>query len=131
MKATPINLTPEVAAACEVAASDCEPDGDPMLIAGSCKRTGEHWYRLVWRHGAWQYFTRRRLESDTYRVFYGCVRPGELVAQHDRGGPVSSIWLVTDENPLEPCTFARTGDRTLRITLPDGRVIERPDPRRR
>jgi hypothetical protein len=129
MSETPSHLTPEVAQACAIAASDGEPAGDPMLIAGACKRAGEHWYRLVWRHGAWQYCTRGRLASDiSYHVIYGCVWPGELIAQHDHGGPVVSISLVTDENPLEPCAFAR-GAGTLRITLPDGRTVERPDPR--
>jgi hypothetical protein len=130
----PKPLAPEVARACEIAATDGEPDGDLLLVAGACKRAREHWYRLVWRNGAWQECTRGSFTSDirSYHVIYGCVRPGEVLAQHNAGGPVNAIWLVIapGEHPFAPCTFARTGDRTLRITLPDGRQIERPDPLR-
>lgn len=127
--AQPKPLAPEVAAACEIAATDGEPGGDPMLIRGAYKRAGEHWYRVVWRYGGWKSCAHGDLASNTScYVMYGRVWPGELIAQHDHGGPVTSVWLVTDTNPLEPCTFTRRGDGTLCITLPDGREVKRPDP---
>jgi hypothetical protein len=60
------------------------------------------------------------------------VWPGEIVIQHDRGGPIDAAYLVVDEDqkPLIQCRLGRTRDGQLRITLPDGREIVRPNPRR-
>jgi hypothetical protein len=133
----PQPLAPEVAAACEIAATDGEPAGDPILLRAAFalrlrKQYPVEWYRLVWRGGAWQYLSRQRLQTDGRDETWGRVSPGELVAQHDRGGPIDAVYLVVRaEKPLLRCTFARTGAGTLRITLPDGRVVERPDPRQR
>jgi hypothetical protein len=134
---------PDLARACEIAATDGEPDGPPISIRAAHKayssrgRRDAHWYRMVWRSGAWQYYARERLPEDPRErcaTVYGDVRPGELVAQHDRGGPIDAVYLVTSRpgnDRLRFCTLRRTRAGTLRITLPDGRVVERPDPRRR
>jgi hypothetical protein len=140
----PKPLAPEIAEACELAATDGEPDGDHITVRAARKdynargRCNEHWYRMVWRHNAWQYFSHERLPTGTFlardrrATVLGEVWPGELVVQHDRGGPVNAVYLVVrQEKPLRRCTFARTRAGALRITLPDGRTVERPDPRRR
>jgi hypothetical protein len=86
---------------------------------------------MVWRHGAWQYFADRRLSGRSDAVLE-CVRPGELLAEHPRGRPIDLVYLVVQaEKPLRRCKFTRTPAGALKITLPDGRQIERPDPRRR
>lgn len=98
-----------------------------------------HWYRLVWRAGKWVYFSERPLARGTLRAVErrdsveGVVVLGELIAQHDHGGPVTSVWLVTgpngDRKALWPCEFVRFNGQ-LRIQLPDGARVDLPDPRR-
>jgi hypothetical protein len=136
-------LAPEVIAACEIAATDGTPPDRPREIRAAYKdynargRCREHWFRLVWRDGAWRYLGDRRLASGT---FYAADRhdtvmaevwPGELIVQHDRGGPIDAAYLVFegDGRSLVACDLGRTRDGQLRVTLPDGRQVVRPNPR--
>jgi hypothetical protein len=122
-------LPPEVLAACDIAATGAAPEG-PCIPTISVVRGA--WYRIVWRAGAWQDFgDRRLLLHPSPDIVWGYVRPGELVAQHYYGAPIDVVWLVVGDNkPFCPCRFSRRGGM-LRITPPDGRRIERRDPRRR
>jgi hypothetical protein len=94
---------------------------------------------MVWRNDQWEYFARERLSpvgiraATRHQTVYGDVWPGEVLVQHDHGGPVDTAWLVVDnkEKPIVACEFRPTRDGRLKITLPDGRAIERPNPRRR
>jgi hypothetical protein len=131
-------LPPEVLAACDIAASGREADGEPRTVSASGhRRYGRgHWRRLVWRAGAWRPFADRALarHADPDDIVPGIVRPGELVL-HQRGasGRVTAAYLVCDapsQRPLKLCDFAELLG-ALRITLPDGRQVERPNPRRR
>lgn len=97
-----------------------------------------HWYRMVWRDGAWQYFARPlakvTMYADTrHQSEYGAVWHGEILAEHDLGGPVDSLYLVTGEKPgelLTPLPFTKSRDNRLVAALPDGSKIELPNPRK-
>jgi len=105
---------------------------------GRCR---EHWFRMVYRGDQWTYLGERiggpggfraseRRQSSEAELWLG-----ELVARHDRGGPIVTVSVVgpaSDGNgyALRKCEFVRTRDGNLKITLPDGSVITRPDPRR-
>jgi hypothetical protein len=103
----------------------------------------EHWFRLAWRDGRWQYISEQlsgvgMRASTRHQGTYGDVWAGEVVAQHDRGKPVDMMYLIThDPNPShpsqahkEPLTFTKRRDGRLSITLPDSSIITLPDPRR-
>jgi len=99
-------------------------------------RKREHWYRLVWRDGAWSYYAEGRLPPDRRASVFGDVWEGELVAQHDRGGGVNAVYLarwgsgeVNGPMFLVDLDFRRVKGELL-IALPDGSQIKRPDPRR-
>ena len=99
-------------------------------------RVREHWYRLVWRDNAWQYFSDGRLPSgnfsasDRHATVLGDVFPGEIVVSHDHGGPIDRAWIVErSEKPLCRCKLEKTR-AGLRITTPAGEVIETPNPRK-
>lgn len=147
---TPRAIGPLTIAACEAAYTDTVDDSGPgmEIRAARCDYSArgsrrEHWYRMVWRGGEWQYLGDRRLgpvglRADTrHQTTYGHVWPGELLVTHDRGGPVDGAWVVravadgTDLSKcLVRCEVARTRSGDLRITLPDGRTLDRPNPRR-
>jgi hypothetical protein len=100
---------------------------------GSCR---EHWYRMVLRCGEWRYFSDGRLPagnylaSDRQATTKGDVWIGELIVQHDRGGPINRAYLVTggDEN-IVTCPVAARRGGGLSITLPDGTVVATPSAR--
>jgi hypothetical protein len=127
--------------ACDLAASGAEPPDTPLQIVAARKdysargRCREHWYRLAWRGGEWRYLGDRRLAvgrflaADRHDAVDADVWPGELIVEHDRGGPIRAAYLVTEEE-LMRCELRRTRDGQLRITLPDGRDVVRPNPRR-
>jgi hypothetical protein len=129
--------------ACDVAFTGAEPPDVPRKVRAAHKdynsrgRCREHWYRMVWRAGEWRYLGDRRLAagtflaSDRHDTVWDEVWPGEIVIQHDRGGPIDVAYLVVDqEKPLVQCGIGRTRDGQLRVTLPDGRSLLRPNPRR-
>lgn len=138
-----------VARACEVAAGLPRlPEEEKLYrIRGAekdlnAKGRGPWWYRLVWRDGAWEYVSQDRLPTGTYlardrrATVYGNVMLGEIVVQHDRGGPIDAAYLVA---PSEASEDGKTILRKIElkrfrgqliITLPDGRGLELPDPRK-
>lgn len=101
---------------------------------GKCRA---HWFRLAWRNGAWTYIGERldrvgALASSRHQTVHADVWPGEILVQHDRGGPIDAAFLIVDdaEAPLELLPIAKRRDGQLAITLPEGEVLVRPDPRR-
>jgi hypothetical protein len=137
--ATP-ELPPELLAACDIAASGGEPEGGPRSTwaAGYCRRRGRgHWRRLVWRAGAWRPFAERALARRADRpgdIVPGIVWPGELVVHQRRAtttAPVTAVYVVCGAPNPHALWLCDVEERpgALRITLPDGRRIDRPDPR--
>jgi hypothetical protein len=100
---------------------------------------------MAWRGGVagireWQYIGERLTgvvmrASTRHQTSYGDVWPGEIVAQHDRGKPIDTIYLIV-KAPLEPkamkepLEFTKRRDGQLSITLPDRSSVILPDPRR-
>ena len=142
---TPPEPEPEknYARACAIARGEAPPSGQWARIRGGHKdynargRCREHWYRMVWR-GGWQYVSADRLAVGTERASerqdttWGEAQVGEIVVQHDRGGPIDKAYIVVaaeGEQLLAACTLRRREGRLV-IGLPDGTKIERPDPRR-
>jgi hypothetical protein len=70
------------------------------------------------------------LASDRHAEEYADVAVGDIIAQHDRGGPVDTVYLVQDKAvaPLLQLQFRRYQGRLL-ATMPDGSVLDLPDPR--
>lgn len=106
---------------------------------GACR---EHWFRMVWRNDAWEYFSEHLAavgmnSSTRHQSTSGNVWAGELVATHDRGKPIEAIALVTSgrsrdsEGELRFLKFGRRRDGQLSVTLPDSSVVLLPDPRKR
>jgi hypothetical protein len=139
-------IAPRVQAACDVAAGKTPADpaeaGRPITGAKkdlNSKGRGDQWYRMVYRGGAWRYVSNDRLPngsflaSDRRASVSGEVFVGEIVVQHDRGGPVDAAWIVcppsADGKVLVRVEFARRRDGSLGITLPDGSELVLPDPR--
>ena len=92
-----------------------------------------HWFRLVWR-GGWQYVStdegrrfRFLAKAERRTAMYGDVCVGELCCSYDLGKGVDWVGIRVPKAWVE-CPFVAKGD-TLLITLPDGSVIERPNPR--
>jgi hypothetical protein len=125
------------------------PDDEPgqSILAAHCDYSArgkmrEHWFRMAWRNDTWEYIGERLsgvgIHTHTrHQSSYADVWPGELIAQHDRGKPIDIIWLVVlvpdSKEPIirrEKLQFTRRRDGKLAITLPDGTVLTRPDPRR-
>lgn len=134
-------------AACDIATGRVPADpatmGVSMLGAKkdlNCKGRGPEWHRMVWRGGSWNYVSSERLPSGSFRAserraeVSGEVYPGEIIAQHDRGGPIDAAYLI-----LEPqdgkfrldITVAKRRDGQLVFKLPDGSEVLLPNPRSR
>lgn len=97
-------------------------------------RCQEHWFRMVWRNGSWGYIGARLpsgnfLASDRRAEVVAEVYEGELVARHDRGGKIEAVSIIVN-GTRKVLEFYRTRVGNLKITLPDGREIELPDPRK-
>jgi len=135
--------------ACAIARCEMEPldDEDALVRLRAARanysargRCNEHWYRMVSGPGAigWTYFADDRLRpvdmlaATRDQTTYGTVAIGDMIAQHDRGGPVTVIYLVVNRGPkpLKRCSFVRKSG-FFEITLPDGSVITKVDPRGR
>jgi hypothetical protein len=108
---------------CDIAWTEGDPvcASVPMLGFVDVTTTYE---RRVWRRGRWREFA-----SGDNPV--GRVRAGEIVIEYTEGAPVTTAYLITGE---VACGYIRlearqTESGTVKIDLPDGRVIERPDPR--
>lgn len=148
---TPDPLRLEIQIACDIATGTIPTD--PGAVARSVRaahrdanargRIRSEWYRLVYRSGSWQYFAFERMPalgegaSNRHVTLHGDVYAGELLAQHDRGGPVTAVYLVHDRvvdedgntMTIRRCDHTRTRDGLL-ITLPTGAHVTLPDPRR-
>lgn len=144
-------LPAAVLAACEIAAgrAPADPDATALRIVGAkkdlnCKGRGPHWYRMVFRNGAWMYVSTERLPSGTFRAsdrrasVYGEVFPGEIVADHDRGGPLNAVGIAHERivrgdrdkvvlTWMDPPKKRRDG--LLKVVLPDGSELVVPNPR--
>lgn len=139
-----------VAKACAIAVGEEQSDPDAVgkqVCAAykdlNAKGRGPWWYRMVWRNGAWTYFSDERLPMGTFLAsdrrasVMGDLFLGELVCQHDKGGPIDVAYLVVMEDgdsahgKLQICPFRKRRDGQLVITLPDGREVTRPNPRSR
>lgn len=135
--------------ACAIARGETAAEADATgtsIRAGhkdlNCKGKGPCWYRMVWRNGQWQYFSDERLPSGTFlasdrrATVRGDVFLGEIVCEHDKGGPVDTMYLVVIPSPgdaasiLEACEFRKRRDGSLTVVLPDDTEIVVPNPRR-
>jgi hypothetical protein len=101
-------------------------------------RVREWWYRMLFdpTTNTWRYLAPRRLASgnflarDRQDAVYAHVAVGDIVAEHDRGGPIKAVYLVQDDaaDPLLRLSFKRYLGRLL-VTTSDGSVLDLPDPR--
>ena len=138
---------PHIQTACDIATgktqSDPSEQGTSILGAKkdlNSKGRGDHWYRMVYRNGSWQYVSTDRLPSgqflasDRKATVHGDVYIGEIVVQHDRGGPVDTAWIITAPDPTTKAvkvdvTFTKRRDGNVGITLPDGSKLVLSNPR--
>lgn len=106
------------------------------------KGNGAEWYRMVYRNGQFTYFSDGRmptgkfLASERRVTLLGDVYAGEIVVEHDRGGPVNDVMLVCDpftDSDGDARKFVslkwskqRNG---IRAILPTGASITVPNPR--
>lgn len=134
---------------CDIAQGKAEADPTSAAISIraahkdlNAKGRGPCWYRMVWRGNTWQYFSDGRLPTGTFRAaerratVYGDVFVGEIIAQHDKGGPIEAVYLIApgpsdSEIKLSPALdFTKRRDGMLAVTLPDGSGIVLPNPRK-
>lgn len=149
MTETTTTVSDRIIALCRLAATGAAEDAEVLSIrAAHCDYNSRgirraHWYRMVWRGGAWQYFADSRMErvgvsaSTRYQTVRGDVYPSEVVIGHDHGGRVDCAYLVCSKGDASDptdvmidCRIATTRDGQLKITLPDGSTVLRPDPRK-
>jgi hypothetical protein len=140
-------IGPLTRSACDVATGRVL--ADPTTIGTSIvgakkdlnsKGRGEHWYRMVHRHG-WRYVSDDRLPSASFRAaerrceVYGDVYPGEIVVSHDRGQSIDCAWLVRAPDSagkvLVRIEFSSRRDGNLVFTLPDASEVVLSNPRSR
>lgn len=140
-------LHDSVKQACEIATGRAQiPNDAPAIrVIGAEKDLnsrgrGPQWYRMVYR-GAWMYASSDRLPAGNFRAadrratVYGNVYAGEIVADHDRGGPINDMYLVCadigdGEHHLLKLSFQKIRSG-LRVALPNGETLDLPDPRSR
>lgn len=140
-----------LALACQIASGEtlADPEAQGVRVCGgfknlNAKGRGDHWYRMVWRNKVWTYFSDERLPSGSFLAsdrradVKGDVFLGELVCQHDKGGPVDVMYLVITEGgdsamgKMQSVEFSKRRDGGFNVTLPDGRtVVVVPNPRSR
>ena len=133
--------------ACDIAIGIAVPDPDETgtrIQAAhkylNAKGKGPWWYRMVYRNDSWEYFSEDRLPagvflaSDRRATVYGDVFIGELVCQHDRGSKVDVISLIAADVAggidLLDVPFCTSRNGQLVLTLPDGRKMTVPNPRK-
>lgn len=138
----------ELSLACAIARGEAEAPQEPcgeMIAAkkdynarGRCR---EHWYRLRWNGVTWEYMTKERLSggtfyaSDRHHTIWEPVYVGDVLAAHDRGGPINQIVLVIGRGEggkvrFRELEFVKRRDGDLGIKLPDGSQLVTPNPRR-
>lgn len=98
-------------------------------------RVREWWYRMVYRDGGWQYVATERLErAARHQTLMGEVWAGELLAEHDHGEPVDTMYVAFRRPAdgamrLRAVDFTRRRDGQLGVALPDGYTVVVPNPR--
>jgi hypothetical protein len=109
---------------CDVAVREGDPVGGSIYMLAWSECPGEDWQRRVWRHRRWRQFA---FGDDPM----GWLRAGEVVVEFVADLPIKTAYLVTGEvaNGYIRLEARQTESGTVKIDLPDGRVIERPDPR--
>ena len=135
--------TPEQRASA-IARGAARPDpaavGTKMIAAhkdyNSRGRRREHWYRMAYRNGSWDYIGNERLPSGTFRASernattHGDVFDGDILATHDHGGGIDAIMHVVVNGKAVEVPNHRRRDGNLEITLPDGTTTTVPNPRK-
>jgi hypothetical protein len=142
-------LEERIKLACDIAngvVSPNENDSGYKITGGkkdlNCKGRGDHWYRMVFRDGCWNYVSSDRLPMGTLRAsdrrctVYGEVYNGEIVVSHDYGSAVDCAWLVVppdDDNgkSLVEISFLKRRDGKLVFKLPDESQIVLENPRQK
>lgn len=143
-------ISPHILSACRIATGQDEPSTTDAPIMVRCKHKdlnakgrGPHWYRLAWRNKAWVYLSSDRLPSGTFLAsdrrctIRGEAYHGEILAQHDYGGPVDAAYLVAIPGPnaaAQDCLISlakpvKLRDGSLRFELPDGSHVCTLNPR--
>jgi len=138
-----------VARAVAIAAGEipADPDAKALRARGGVKdynakgNRRAHWYRMVWRSGAWEYVSQERLPSGNYlaherqATVRGDVYPGEILVTHDHGaGLDKGALLVTlgSDGKIAFVDLDTANTRAgLEITLPNGAIVKTPNPRGR
>jgi len=108
---------------CDIAWTEADPVCASVPTLGHLD-VSTTYERRVWRRGRWRQFA----AADNP---VGRVRAGEIVIEYTQGAPVTTAYLITGQ---VSCGYVRLAVRqtesgAVAIELPDGRVIERPDPR--
>lgn len=140
----------EIVEACAIARGEKEAPLEPLgrfraaskdvSARGSVR---EWWFRMRWTGSTWDYFGEGRLPSGTFlaadrrATTYGPVYAGDVLICHDRGKGIDTgaeaARLITHvaggKIASESCQVAKLRNGQLRITLPDGTTIDRPNPR--
>lgn len=140
----PTEISDCVQTACAIATGGpSDPNAAELSIRAAHKDLngkgrGPWWYRMVYRAGAWTYFSNERLPmgtflaSDRRATVRGDVFVGELVCSHDKSGPVDALYLVVGgEDKILAVEWKKRRDGQLTITLPNGQEVVRPNPRSR
>jgi hypothetical protein len=117
-------------------------DGPAWEIVGAKKdytaraKCREHWTRLVWRGGKWQYVGGRPLRPSNWKPderkdsVRGMVREGEIIVEYHQDGPVSGVYLAVKGGFLFCLEFGfERGQEVLQIRLPSGRILSLKNPR--
>jgi hypothetical protein len=143
----PVTISASMQLACHIAAGrvDADPSACGINIIGAkkdlnCKGRGEHWYRMMYRRGAWQYVSSDRLPNGCYRAserraeVHGEVYLGEIVVRHNRGAAIDEAYLVDMPESdgggcLEEIVFHKRRDGNLTFVLPDGSEVVLSNPR--
>jgi hypothetical protein len=131
--------------ACDIAAERGigDPDAPAITVRAAHKDYSArgsrraHWFRMVWRNGTWMYVTDKRLPGNGLRAsernatIYGDVFPGEVLVIHDLGESLDELAkLVVAQDNYVACPI-RTTRAGIEISLPDGSVLKRPNPRKK
>lgn len=142
-------LTEQVRIACTIATGEArDPSANAISVRAAhrdlnCKGRGTEWFRMVLRDGSFRYFSDERmpagrfLASERHVTLHGDVYAGEIVIEHDRGGPVSQVWLAVDPHPspttgkvvkLIKIEWSKQRDG-IRCILPTGASVTVANPR--
>jgi len=142
---------PRTVRACAIARGEQDAPEEPLgrLCVGNKDvnaRGSVHgwWYAMRWNGSTWEYPSDDRLPtgmflaSDRRASIYADVYEGDVFVTHNRGGGIDSEgWVIRvpntekgeDKAQKTVTLVKRLRSGLLRIELPDGTSIERPNPR--